>query len=289
MKKMKKMNKIFKHVLLSLGVVMILGLTGCGFERIDAGYEGIQVNKYGSEKGVDQIVQVTGAVWYNKIREDIYEVPIFMQDYNYDLKELKTSDMMTTALRAGVQVKLPEGETPALFVKYRNYFEKGGVNLDELIFKHVRKAFSNAVGLYKAEELITKKQEFAATADSLVTSTLGELGFQVEGVFLLADPSLPEAIQKQVDLKIQADQIAQTKESELRQKEADAAKAVVEAQGKADAMRIEADAEAYAYQVKLRVLTPLLVEQQWIDKWDGNLGTGNVYGVGTIPTKNISR
>ena len=66
------MKKNFKLLLLVLGAVLMLGTTGCGFERIDSGFEGIQVNKYGDEKGVDQVVQVTGAVWYNKIREDIY-------------------------------------------------------------------------------------------------------------------------------------------------------------------------------------------------------------------------
>jgi len=251
------------------------------------GYEGIQVNKYGNEKGVDQVVQVTGAVWYNRIREDIYEVPIFMQDYNYENMEFKTADMMTTTVSAGVQVRLPEGQTPALFVKYRSYFEKGTVNLDEVIYKHVRKAFSAAVGLYDAEELITKKTEFAATADSLVKTTLAELNFIVEGVFLLGDPTLPEAIQKQVNFKIEADQIAQMKESELRQATADAAKVVAAATGGADAKRIKADAERYEYEQKQRSLTDLLVRQQWIDKWDGNLGTGNVYGTAPMVLKNL--
>jgi regulator of protease activity HflC (stomatin/prohibitin superfamily) len=264
--------KRIRNFLLVLGAVaLMLSTTGCGFERIDAGYEGIQVNKYGSEKGVDQVVQVTGAVWYNKIREDIYEVPIFMQDYNYEGMEFKTADMMTTTISAGVQVKLPEGETPALFVKYRNYFGKGTVNLNEVIYKHVRQAFSNAVGEYKAEELITKKEEFAATAEQEVTTTLGELNFIVEGVFLMGDPTLPQAIQAQVDEKIKADQIAQKKESELRQTEADAAKRVADATGRAEAAVIEAQADAEVYRLQSRELSPIIVQKMFVEKWDGKL------------------
>ena len=269
------MRKLF-FLMFALSALLF---TSCGFERIDAGYEGIQVNKYGDAKGVDQVVQVTGAVWYNKIREDIYEVPIFMQDYNYEKMSFKTSDMMNTSISAGVQVKLPEGNTPNLFVKYRNYFSNGTVDLNELMYKHVRKAFSSAVGQYKAEELITKKTEFAQTADLEVKRTLGELGFIVEGVFLLNDPSLPKSIQEQVDAKIKADQIAQKKESELRQTEADAAKRIADAQGIAEAKRIAADAARYDYEQRKQTLTPLLVQQQFIDKWDGTLP---VYG--EVPT-----
>ena len=39
-------------------------LTSCGYERIDAGHEGIKVNLYGDRKGVDDVELVTGAVWY---------------------------------------------------------------------------------------------------------------------------------------------------------------------------------------------------------------------------------
>lgn len=38
-------------------------LTSCGYERIDAGHEGMKVNLYGSSKGVDDVSLVTGAVW----------------------------------------------------------------------------------------------------------------------------------------------------------------------------------------------------------------------------------
>lgn len=41
-------------------VAMTLALASCN--RIDAGYEGIKVNLYGSNKGVDDVALVTGMV-----------------------------------------------------------------------------------------------------------------------------------------------------------------------------------------------------------------------------------
>lgn len=44
-------------------LTLVFGLSSCGYERIDAGYEGIKVNLYGDGKGVDDVSLVTGAVW----------------------------------------------------------------------------------------------------------------------------------------------------------------------------------------------------------------------------------
>lgn len=38
-------------------------------------------------------------------------------------------------------------------------------------------------------------------------------------------------------------------------------------------MKITADAERYSYEQKQRSLTKLLVQQQFIEKWDGKLPT----------------
>lgn len=43
-------------------LTLVFGLSSCGYERIDAGYEGIKVNLYGDGKGVDDVSLVTGAM-----------------------------------------------------------------------------------------------------------------------------------------------------------------------------------------------------------------------------------
>ena len=50
-----------KLMLLLVGVVALCA-TSC--KRVDAGHEGIKVNLYGDNKGVDNITLVTGMVWY---------------------------------------------------------------------------------------------------------------------------------------------------------------------------------------------------------------------------------
>lgn len=44
-------------------IMALLGFSSC--ERIDAGHEGILVELYGSDKGVNDVSLVTGMVTYN--------------------------------------------------------------------------------------------------------------------------------------------------------------------------------------------------------------------------------
>ena len=62
-----------KFIVGLLALFMVIGLSSCIYERIDAGHEGIKVNLYGSDKGVDNISLVTGAIWYNPLTESVYE------------------------------------------------------------------------------------------------------------------------------------------------------------------------------------------------------------------------
>lgn len=51
-----------KVITCMMALIAMLSMTSCGYERVDAGCEGIKVNLYGSDKGVDDISLVTGAV-----------------------------------------------------------------------------------------------------------------------------------------------------------------------------------------------------------------------------------
>lgn len=64
------MRKI-KSMCVFMLLMTALFLTSCS-ERIDAGSEGILVNLYGSDKGVDDVSLVTGRVWYNPFTEEVY-------------------------------------------------------------------------------------------------------------------------------------------------------------------------------------------------------------------------
>jgi regulator of protease activity HflC (stomatin/prohibitin superfamily) len=72
----------------------------------------------------------------------------------------------------------------------------------------------------------------------------------------------------------------------MKQAEAEAKIKVATAEGDAQATLTRAKAEAEANALKQRTLTPLLIQQQWIEKWRGNVptttlgsGTNVMYGL----------
>jgi hypothetical protein len=77
------MNSPFKFAVFAVVLVgvLIFGLTGC--ERIDAGHVGVKVNMYGDGKGVNDVTEVTGWVFYNPISTKIIEFPTYVQHKEY--------------------------------------------------------------------------------------------------------------------------------------------------------------------------------------------------------------
>ena len=94
-------------------------------------------------------------------------------------------------------------------------------------------------------------------------------------VVLLNELRLPRSVVENIELKVSAAQMALRKQEELAQSIADAQKQIEEARGRAEALKIQADAERYAFDQRQKALTPLLIQQQMIEKWDGKLP---VYG-----------
>jgi regulator of protease activity HflC (stomatin/prohibitin superfamily) len=67
-------------------------------------------------------------------------------------------------------------------------------------------------------------------------------------------------------------------ENEAKQAEAEAKVKVATANGEAQALLIKAKAESEANRLRQQSLTPLLIQQQWIQKWNGTLPTTQAGG-----------
>lgn len=74
-------------------------------------------------------------------------------------------------------------------------------------------------------------------------------------------------------------------ENQVKEAEANAKIAVAKAKGKADALKIEADGEAYYNRTVALSLNSLLVQQYALEKWNGKLPNTNASN--SIPFLNI--
>ena len=140
---------------------------------------------------------------------------------------------------------------------------------------YLREAFNSTASNYTAAELYEKRTEFQKEAESKIRGLLEKEGFVIDQVVLLNELRLPRSVVENIELKVSASQMALRKQEELAQSIADAQKKIEEARGVAEALKIQADAERYAFDQRQKALTPLLIQQQFVEKWDGKLP---VYG-----------
>lgn len=286
-----KMNKN----LLLIAAIAIGLLTQTSCNRIDAGHVGIKVNLYGSNKGVSDITEVTGMVWYNPFTKSVYEVPTFVQNAIYSHTKddksreneefrVTTRDGMTAAFDVSMNYYTPSENVVSIFRKYR----KPVGDLEKTVIRtYLREAFNNVATKYTAEGLYENRAAFEEESENRAKEILLKEGFIVEQIVILNEIRLPKDVTQRINDKVKAAQITKQKQEEVLQEKAEAEKKRARAQGHADAMRIAADAEAYAYKTKKQELTSMLLEQMYIEKWNGNYGTGNVFNGSALLYKQL--
>lgn len=286
------MSSLTKIALSLVGLFLIvISFSGC--ERIDAGHVGVKVNLYGDGKGVDDMTEVTGWVFYNPITTKIIEFPTFVQHKEYkqtiedgvvvsdesfvvnskDGSEFHVSPLLNYSVR--------REKVPYIFSKYR-------VELDIIESGYLKTAVYDAfrvvANAYTADALISNRQEFEKKVRQVLETQLAPEGFVLQQ--FTSNLVYPETFKKAIEAKNNAVQSALMAENKVKQAEAEAKIKIATAEGNAQAMLTRAKAEAEANRLRQQTLTPMLIQQQWIEKWKGNVpstvlgnGTNLMYGI----------
>jgi regulator of protease activity HflC (stomatin/prohibitin superfamily) len=268
--KIKKMIKLSGSLIIGLFFLVFL-FKSC--ERIDAGHVGVKVNLYGDNKGVSDVTEVTGIVFYNPFTHNIYEFPTFIQHKEYTGENsfvVNSKDGSEFHVSPIVNYSVKREKVPYIFAKYRRSLEQ----IEEGFLKTaVYDAFRLATNKYTADELISNRAQFEIEVRRLLEGQLLNEGFIVNQ--FTSNLIYPESFKNAINAKNNAVQAALMAENKVKQAEAEAKIKVATAEGNAQAMLTTAKAEAEANKLKQSTLTQLLLSQQWIEKWDGKLP---VYG-----------
>ena len=277
--KTKKMIKTITTGIIGFFLLIFLFMS-C--ERIDAGHVGVKVNLYGSQKGVDGITEVTGMVFYNPFTTKIYEFPTFVQHKEYTGEEsfsINSKDGSEFKVSPIVNYQIKTEKVPFIFGKYRRSLEQ----IENGFLKtSVYDAFRIATNSYTADSLISNREGFEARVRGILEKQLYAEGFLIQQ--FTSNLVYPETFVNAINAKNNAVQQALKAENDVRTAEANAKIKVATANGNADALLVQAKAESEANRMKQQTLTPLLIQQQYIEKWDGKLP---VYGTTPQLFKNI--
>ena len=157
---------------------------------------------------------------------------------------------------------------------------------DTFIRRTIITTAQNVAGQISLSDLISSQRDKLqnAVAETLAVE-LNKMGFVLDKVNLGAS-HLPQAIEQQMQQKMAAQQNAQQAEYELQKQQTLSKAKVAEAEGRANSLLIEAKAQAEANHLLGLTLSPMVIENKKLEKWNGVLP--QITG-GSIPLINFDR
>jgi regulator of protease activity HflC (stomatin/prohibitin superfamily) len=267
-----------KRFMVMAAVIVALAVSG-GCTRIGPGHVGIKISNAGSDRGVNKDAVTTGWVFYNPLLSSVYEWPTYVQQVvltanpnegNALNEEISFTNADNMAINADISFAyhLEADKVPEFFVKFRTD--------DMKTFSHgylrslIRDKFNEVGGKYKIEQIMGDNGPFIAEVKQAVQKEISPFGIVLEAQFgFIGAPRPPKAVVDMINSKVAAVQLAQQKQNELVQAQADAAKTVATAEGAAKSLTLTAKAQADANRILSESLTPQLIELKRIEKWNG--------------------
>lgn len=287
------MKKVVKLSIAVIAIILFSAFIGC--ERIDAGHVGIKVKLSGTDKGVQDVTEVTGWCFYNRFAYSIYEFATFVQHKEYIGEEafiVNSKDGSEFHVSPIINYFVKSDKVPAIFKKYR-------VGLDKIeqgfIKTAVYDAFRMVANRYTADSLISNRELFESKVRQSLEKQLGSEGFVVQQ--FTSNLLYPETFKVAINAKNSAVQKAFQIENEVKQAEATAKIQIVQTEAKAKIRLLNADAyseatvkeakaDAEANKLKQATISSNLIQMTLAEKWNGILP---IYGQTPNLFKDLSR
>lgn len=268
------MKKIKSLLLISM--IGIFALSGC-YSYVDPGYEAVEVYVSGGKIG-NQELKPAGR-YFHTWRVKYYDFPKFEQT-----AEFRGDDAFEFTVE-GLEVGMEIGFS-YIFTDVENIFRRYRVGVKEITNVHLKNIIRDALnsetrimkmnGIYgeRANDMMDRVLES-------VNAHVQPIGINVTGIFMIGRPIFPPQVEAAIQSRINATQAAEQREIEKREAIAQAAIDRERARGEADARLIRAESRAEANRLVAASLTPMLVQYEALNKWEGVLPkfTGN----GAIP------
>lgn len=237
---------------------------------VDSGEIGIKFHKWSANEqdygGVEGTCK--GWVFYNPITSSVFTYPTFIQRKNYEAFNVNAKDASVFSMDPTIAYRINPEKACDIFTKYR----KGIEDLENgYIRTCIYEAYRTCANQYTSDSLMSNRANFERDVRTRLESSLMDEGFIVEEFTSQITP--PTSLAQMINEKNAAVQSALKAENKVKEAEAEAKIKIAEAKGAAEAMQIKADAEAYYNKTIAASLSPLIVQEDWIEKWNGTVPT----------------
>ena len=256
-----------------IAAVVVIGLSlllNASCQVVDSGEIGIKFHKWSSNEqdygGVEGTCK--GWVFYNPITTSVFTYPTFIQRKNYEAFKVNAKDASVFKMDPTIAYRINPEKACDIFTKYRN-------GIEDLENGYIRtciyEAYRTCANRYTSDSLMSNRANFESDVRTRLETSLMAEGFIVEEFTSQITP--PESLAQMINEKNAAVQSALKAENKVKEAEAEAKIKIAEARGNAEAIHIKADAEAYYNRTIAASLSPLIVQEDWIEKWNGTVPT----------------
>jgi regulator of protease activity HflC (stomatin/prohibitin superfamily) len=258
---------IMRAILAFIIALVVVVVNPIDIERIDAGHVGIKVSNVGDNRGVGKTEYVTGWVFYNSWISRIYEFPIHQQHIDYEAADIVTRGGFRATIKPSFNYSINAGNVADMFQNLR-------VGVKEMEQGWLKNAIVGSVNdvanRYTVDSIFNHREEFESDIVKECNKRVSKW-FNVSQLRTNIVP--PTEISESIVAKTRAIQEVQVAENRRQVAIADAERKIAEARGDSAQAVIQAAGRAEAIRKEQTSLTPLYIDYIKIQKWNGHVPT----------------
>ncbi|MDB5202183.1 MAG: hypothetical protein JWQ27_1592 [Ferruginibacter sp.] len=258
---------IFRLIIAAAVSFILVLINPVDVERIDAGHVGIKVSNVGDNRGVGKTEYVTGWVLYNSWISRIYEFPIHQQHIDYEAADIVTRGGFRATIKPSFNYSINAGNVADMFQNLR-------VGVKEMEQGWLKNAIVGSVNdvanRYTVDSIFNHREEFESDIVKECNKRVSKW-FNVSQLRTNIIP--PPEISESIVAKTRAIQEVQVAENRRQVAVADAERKIAEARGDSAQAVIQAAGRAEAIKKEQLSLTPLYIDYIKVQKWSGQVPT----------------
>lgn len=212
--------------------------------------------KYSALNGTSKNTLKEGVHFVTPFVDKIYKIDTTVQERTDDQVSVQTKDAQWAKMQVNVKYEVSKSNA---FKVYKQYKTMDALK-ENIIGNYAQNAMNEVCSNYNIIDLLgDQRNEIINKASEILRENLKKEGVTLK-MLTIKDLDAGEKIEKAI-----SDEAVAKKQVETAKQKQEKART------EAETKLIEAEGEANANAVKTKALTPEVLQEQWINKWDGKL------------------
>lgn len=270
--KMEDSTKAGFIVFFVIAVIVSVIVMALGFDKVDADKIGV-MDKFGVVQGkMDSGLRWTG------LFVGVTEYPMTIQKLSLEKIESADSGGQSVYGDIAVNFKIKNSDIPLKM--YREVGTTGDMNIivnNLAIREKIMEGFKQVTTQYEALQILEKRDDVRQKTIERIEQLFPKEYFDIVSI-TISNIGYAQSFDDAIQLKKDNTQLALASQEKVKQFKAEADQKIEQARGEAESKKLSAEAIAYELRIQKEELTPLMVQRNWIDSWDGKLPNTLIIG-----------